>query len=61
MTEEEYNEKEDETVYDEEGREDLVDDDELSPEEEGFMKGYEEADETDKKKEKEEEEEEKED
>ena len=33
-----------ENVYDEEGRQDLVADDELSPEEEGFMRGYEEAD-----------------
>ena len=35
--------EEDETIYDEEGREDLVDDAEISPEEEGFMKGYEDA------------------
>jgi hypothetical protein len=34
---------EEETIYDEEGREDLVDDAEISPEEEGFMKGYEDA------------------
>lgn len=33
------------TIYDEEGREDLVADDEMSAEEEGFMKGYEEANE----------------
>jgi hypothetical protein len=39
------------TIYDEEGREEMVDDAEISPEEEGFMKGYEEAE--DKKKEKE--------
>ncbi len=32
-----------ETIYEEEGREDLVEDDEMTPEEEGFMKGYEEA------------------
>jgi hypothetical protein len=35
--------EEDETIYDEEGREDLVDDAEISPEEEGFMKGYDDA------------------
>lgn len=29
----------DEDIYSEEGREDLVDDDEISPEEEGFMEG----------------------
>ena len=33
------------SIYDEEGREDLVADDEMSAEEEGFMKGYEEAEE----------------
>lgn len=33
------------SIYDEEGREDLVSADEMSAEEEGFMKGYEEADE----------------
>ena len=32
------------SIYDEEGRKDLVADDEMSAEEEGFMKGYEEAD-----------------
>ncbi len=37
-----------ETIYDEEGREELVDDGEISPEEAGFMKGYEEADEEEK-------------
>ncbi len=40
--EEENNEN---NIYDEEGREDLVSADEMSAEEEGFMKGYEEADE----------------
>ena len=50
-------EKEEETVYDEEGREELVEGDGVSPEEAGFMKGYDEADE--EKKEKEEKEEEK--
>ncbi len=34
---------EESSIYDEEGREDLVADDEMSAEEEGFMKGYEEA------------------
>ncbi len=33
------------TIYDEEGREEMVDDAEISPEEEGFMKGYDNADE----------------
>lgn len=41
IDEEEFNEG---TIYDEDGREDLVADDEMSAEEEGFMKGYEEAD-----------------
>ena len=52
-------EKEEETVYDEEGREELVEGDGVSPEEAGFMKGYEDADE-EKKEKKEEEEEDKE-
>ena len=47
-------EKEEDNVYDEDGREELVDSEELSPEEAGFMKGYDEAD-----REKEEDEEEK--
>ncbi|MBW2975254.1 hypothetical protein KY366_06050 [Candidatus Woesearchaeota archaeon] len=34
------------SIYDEEGREDLVEDDEMSAEEEGFMRGYEEAEES---------------
>lgn len=34
-----------ESIYDESKREDLVEDDEMTPEEEGFMRGYEEADE----------------
>lgn len=43
---EEYEAKEgEETIYDEEGREGLVDDGEISPEEAGFMKGYDDADE----------------
>ena len=33
----------DEDVYGEESREDMVDDDEMSPEEAGFMRGYMEA------------------
>jgi hypothetical protein len=40
IDEEEFNET---SIYDEEGRKDLVADDEMSAEEEGFMKGYEEA------------------
>ena len=31
--------KDDEDIYLEEGREDLIEDDEISPEEEGFMEG----------------------
>ncbi len=38
-------EEEKETIYDKEGREDQLEDDELSPEEEAFMKGYDEANE----------------
>jgi hypothetical protein len=53
---EDKEEKEEETVYDEEGREELVESGEISPEEEGFMKGYEEADEEKKEKEEKEEE-----
>ena len=41
----EDSEEEKETVYDEEGRDDQLEDDELSPEEEAFMKGYDEAEE----------------
>tara|TARA_Y100000310_G_C20590384_1_gene767669 strand:- start:613 stop:819 length:207 start_codon:yes stop_codon:yes gene_type:complete len=60
MTDEEYTEeKEGESVYDEEGRKDLVEDDEMSPEEEGFMKGYEDADEDKEKKESDEDEDDK--
>lgn len=45
----------DEEIYNEEGREASVEDDEISPEEDGFMQGYEEAlEEKKKKKEKEE-------
>ena len=52
MPEEEVNEekKEDESVYNEEGREGLSDDDEISPGEQGFMKGYDEADDEEKDK-----------
>lgn len=41
-------EKEFEEVYDDDAREDLVDNDEISPEEEGFMSGYEERKEKNK-------------
>jgi len=51
-------EKEEETVYDEEGREELVDSGEMSPEEAGFMQGYEQADEEKKEKKKDDEDEE---
>ena len=49
-------EEEKDTIYDDEGREEMIDDDELSPEEEGFMRGYEEADEEAKEESKEEDE-----
>lgn len=48
MAEGEEEKKAEESVYDEEGREELVEDGEISPEEAGFMKGYEEADEEEK-------------
>jgi len=51
MAEEE--EKKENSVYDEEGREKLVEEGEMSPEEAGFMKGYEEADKEKKEKKKE--------
>lgn len=62
MADEEFEgnqEKGEDNVYNEEGREELVDSEELSPEEAGFMKGYDEADEekeedTEEKKEEEE-------
>jgi hypothetical protein len=54
MTEENEGKDEEETVYNEEGREELVEDGEISPEEAGFMKGYEEADEDKEKKDEEE-------
>lgn len=45
-----------ENVYDDETRDNLVENDEISPEEEGFMKGYEEQRKKEKKKKKKEEE-----
>ena len=45
-------EKKEDSVYDEEGREKLVEEGEMSPEEAGFMKGYEEADKEKKEKKK---------
>ena len=51
---------EEETVYDEEGREELVDDEEISPEEAGFMQGYDSADESEEEESEEKESEEKE-
>ena len=54
--EEDKDEKEKDSVYDEEGREELVDSGEMSPEEAGFMKGYDEADEEKKEEEGDEEE-----
>ena len=45
---EEFNpETQEENVYSEEGREKYVEGDEISSQEEAFMKGYDEADETD--------------
>jgi len=44
VVEEKKETKEEATVYDEKGREELVEGGEMSPEEAGFMKGYEEAD-----------------
>ena len=48
---------EDESVYSEEAREELLEDAEISPEEEAFMRGYEEASPEEKKAETENEEE----
>ena len=45
MAEENADEFDEETVYEEDGRTDLVEDDEISASEEGFMKGYEDAEE----------------
>lgn len=47
-------EKEEESVYDEKGREELVEGGEISPEEAAFMKGYEEANEDSEEKKEEE-------
>ena len=59
MAEDEPNEeKEKDSVYDEEGREELVESGEMSPEEAGFMQGYEKADEEKEEKEEKEKEEE---
>ena len=55
MSEEEDFEKDNASVYDEESRQEMIDSDELSAEEEGFMKGYEEADGEEEEKEEEEE------
>jgi len=55
--EEEAKEEKEETIYDEEGREELVEDGEISPEEAGFMQGYDSADEEEKKEEEKDEEE----
>ena len=41
MEDENYEDGDLDEVYDDEGREDLVENDEISPEEEGFMMGYE--------------------
>ncbi|MBI3032800.1 hypothetical protein HYY69_04960 [Candidatus Woesearchaeota archaeon] len=40
MAKDEENTDEEENVYKETARDDLVDNDEISPEEEGFMQGY---------------------
>jgi len=45
VPEDQIEEVEETTIYDEDGREELISDGEISPEEEAFMKGYEEADE----------------
>lgn len=50
MAEDEYSERED--VYDD-SRDDLIENDEISPEEEAFMQGYEEAADEDQEEEKE--------
>ena len=48
MAEEKEEKEEKETIYDEEGREEQVEDGAISPEEAGFMQGYDEADEEEK-------------
>ncbi|MBN1646251.1 hypothetical protein JW868_04395 [Candidatus Woesearchaeota archaeon] len=46
MTEKEHEEEDTfDTVYDDDGREEMATNDEISPEEEAFMKGYDEAEE----------------
>jgi len=50
--------EEEENVYSDEVREDLVESGEISPEEEGFMMGYDEAEESDEEKKKKDEEDE---
>ena len=49
MSDEEYPDDSEQSLYDEEAREDSLDNDEISAEEEAFMKGYDDA-EGDKKK-----------
>lgn len=48
---EEEEDKEKETIYDEEGREELVEDGAITSEEAGFMEGYDKADESEENKE----------
>ncbi|HII16357.1 TPA: hypothetical protein HA361_00425 [Candidatus Woesearchaeota archaeon] len=43
MGQEDTKTDEKDTVYDEEGRENMIESDELSAEEEGFMRGYDDA------------------
>jgi len=45
MAKEDIEDWSEESIYEEDGREDLVEADGMSPEEEGFMRGYEAADE----------------
>lgn len=56
MPEGEEEQEGEETIYDEEGRQELVDDGEITSEEAGFMQGYESADEEEEKDDEEEEE-----
>ena len=55
MAEEEYEEEGEDNVYNDEKRKEMLDNDELSPEEEGFLEGYDMDSEEEKEKEKEEE------
>jgi len=48
---EKYEELDDESVYSEDSREELLEDAEISPEEEAFMRGYEEAESSEKRRE----------